>query len=58
MDSWQAAYDAQEKKIKSERQWMNKFKTKQPQVVKQRKEKLEKFLNSDEYVKKPPFNLY
>jgi len=55
MDSWQAAYDAQEKKIKSERQWMNKFKTKQPQVVKQRKEKLEKFFISDDYVKKPPF---
>jgi len=55
IDSWQAAYDTQEKKIKSERQWMNKFKAKQPQVVKQRKEKLEKFLNSDEYVQKPPF---
>jgi len=55
MDSWQAAYDAQEKKVKSERQWMNKFKAKQPQVVKQRKEKLDKFLKSDEYVQKPPF---
>jgi len=55
MDSWQASYDAQEKKIKSERQWMNKFKAKQPQVVKQRKDKLDKFLKSDEYVQKPPF---
>jgi len=55
MDSWQAAYDAQEKKIKSERQWMQKFKAKQPQVVKQRKERLEKFLKSEEYVQKPPF---
>jgi len=55
MDSWQAAYDAQEKKIKSERQWINKFQAKQPQVVKQRKEKLEKFMKSDEYVQKPPF---
>ena len=56
MDSWQAAYDAQEKKIKSERQWINKFQAKQPQVVKQRKEKLEKFMKSEEYVQKPPFN--
>ncbi|VEU38474.1 unnamed protein product [Pseudo-nitzschia multistriata] len=55
MDSWQSAYDAQEKKIKSERQWINKFQAKQPQVVKQRKDKLEKFMKSDEYVQKPPF---
>merc|ERR1712238_213139 len=55
MDSWQAAYDAQEKKIKSERQWMQKFKAKQPQVIKQRKERLEKFLKSEEYVQNPPF---
>ena len=56
IDSWQAAFDAQEKKIKSERQWMQKFKAKQPQVVKQRKEKLDKFIKSEEYVQKPPFN--
>ena len=55
MDSWQAAYDAQEKKIKAEKQWMNKFKAKQPDVVKQRQAKLEKFMKTDEYVKKPPF---
>ncbi|CAJ1948138.1 unnamed protein product [Cylindrotheca closterium] len=55
MESWQAAYDAQEKKIKSERQWINKFKVKQPQAVKQRQAKLDKFLKSDEYVQKPPF---
>ncbi|KAL3907044.1 MAG: hypothetical protein SGARI_003728, partial [Bacillariaceae sp.] len=55
IDSWQAAYDAQEKKIKSERQWMSKFKAKQPQQVKQRQEKLDKFMKSDEYVQKPPF---
>mmetsp|Transcript_11644 Transcript_11644/g.24659 ORF Transcript_11644/g.24659 Transcript_11644/m.24659 type:complete len:839 (-) Transcript_11644:311-2827(-) len=55
LDSWQASYDAQEKKIKAERQWINKFQAKQPQVVKQRKEKLEKFKKSDEYVQKPPF---
>merc|ERR1719253_234239 len=55
MDAWQASYNAQEKKIKEEKAWMNKFKAKQPQVVKQRKEKLDKFLKSDEYVQKPPF---
>jgi ATPase subunit of ABC transporter with duplicated ATPase domains len=55
MDAWQAAFDAQEKKIKAERQWISKFKAKQPTAVKQRQEKLEKFLKSDEYVKKPPF---
>jgi ATPase subunit of ABC transporter with duplicated ATPase domains len=55
IDAWQAAFDAQEKKIKSERQWINKFKVKQPQAVKQRLAKLEKFTKSDEYVQKPPF---
>ena len=56
MDSWNAAYKAQEKKIKEERQWINKFKVKQPQAVKQRQAKLDKFLKSDEYVQKPPFH--
>ena len=55
MDAWQAAYDAQEKKIKSERQWINAFKAKQPDAVKQRLAKLEKFMKSDEFVQKPPF---
>lgn len=55
LDSWQAAYDAQEKKIKAERQWINAFKVKQPQAVKQRQDKLDKFIKSDEYVQKPPF---
>jgi ATP-binding cassette, subfamily F, member 3 len=55
MDAWQAAYDAQEKKIKSERQWINAFKAKQPDAVKQRQAKLEKFMKSDEFVQKPPF---
>jgi ATP-binding cassette subfamily F protein 3 len=55
MDAWQAAYGAQEKKIKSERQWISKFKVKQPVAVKQRIAKLEKFQKSDAYVKKPPF---
>ena len=55
MDAWQAAYDAQEKKIKEERAWIQKFKVKQPQAVKQRQAKLEKLVKSEEYVQKPPF---
>lgn len=55
MDAWQASFDAQEKKLKAERQWMQKFKAKQPVAVKQRQAKMEKFMKSDEYVKKPPF---
>jgi ATPase subunit of ABC transporter with duplicated ATPase domains len=55
MDAWQAAYDAQEKRLKEERSWINQFKLKQPQAVQQRQAKLEKFVKSDEYVKKPPF---
>jgi ATPase subunit of ABC transporter with duplicated ATPase domains len=55
MDAWQAAFKAQEKKINEEKQWINKFKVIQPQAVKQRQAKLEKFLTSPEYVQKPPF---
>ena len=55
MDSWQASYDAQEKKIKEERKWIQKFKVKQPQAVKQRKAQLEKLTKSKDYVQKPPF---
>lgn len=55
MDSWNAAYNAQEKKIKEERQWINKFRLKQPQAVKQREAQLEKFMKSPDYVRKPPF---
>lgn len=55
MDAWHAAYNAQEKKIKEERSWINKFKLKQPQAVKQREAQLEKLLKSEDYVQKPPF---
>jgi len=55
MDSWEAKYNQQEKKIKEDKQWMQKMKVKQPVAVKQRQAKLEKFMQSDEYVKKPPF---
>ena len=55
MDSWHAAYNAQEKKIKEEKQWINKFRLKQPQAVKQREAQLEKLIKSPDYVQKPPF---
>eukprot|EP00522_Entomoneis_paludosa_P006858 CAMPEP_0172440212 /NCGR_PEP_ID=MMETSP1065-20121228/921_1 /TAXON_ID=265537 /ORGANISM="Amphiprora paludosa, Strain CCMP125" /LENGTH=871 /DNA_ID=CAMNT_0013188997 /DNA_START=52 /DNA_END=2667 /DNA_ORIENTATION=- len=55
MDAWNAAYNAQEKKMKEERQWIQKFRVKQPQAVKQRQAKLEKMMKSEDYVKKPPF---
>jgi ATP-binding cassette subfamily F protein 3 len=55
MDAWQASFEAQEKRIREERKWINEFKLKQPQATKQREDQLEKFMKSDEYVKKPPF---
>jgi ATP-binding cassette, subfamily F, member 3 len=55
METWQSAYDAQEKKISEERKWIQKFKIKQPQAVKQREAKLEKLVKSEDYVKRPPF---
>ena len=55
MDSWHAAYNAQEKKIKEEKKWIQKFRVKQPQAVKQKQAQLEKLMKSDDYVKKPPF---
>ncbi|GMH81843.1 hypothetical protein TrST_g8348 [Triparma strigata] len=55
MKAWQAKYDAQEKKIKEEKAWIQKFKVKQPQAVKQRIARLEKLQNSEDYVAKPPF---
>jgi len=54
MEAWQAAYDAQEKKIKEDRKWIQKFKIKQAQAVKQRQAKIEKLMKSDKYVQKPP----
>jgi ATP-binding cassette, subfamily F, member 3 len=55
LDAWNAAYNAQEKKIREERQWINQFRAKQPQAVKQREAKLEKLVKSKDYVQKPPF---
>jgi ATP-binding cassette, subfamily F, member 3 len=55
MEAWQATYDAQEKRIKEEKAWIQKFKVKQPQAVKQRQAKIEKLIKSKDYVPKPPF---
>lgn len=55
MDSWQAAYDAQEKKIKEEKAWINKFRAKQPDVAKQRVAKIEKLQKSPDYIQRPPY---
>jgi ATP-binding cassette subfamily F protein 3 len=55
LDSWNAAFKAQEKKMNDEKAWINKFKIKQPQATKQRQAKLEKFVKSKDYVQKPPF---
>ena len=55
MDAWNAAYASQEKKIREERQWINQFRVKQPQAVKQREAKLEKLVKSKDYIQKPPF---
>jgi ATP-binding cassette subfamily F protein 3 len=55
LDSWNAAYAAQEKRISEERSWINKFRLKQPQAVKQREAQLEKLVKSPDYVQKPPF---
>ena len=55
MKAWQSAYETQEKKIKEEKAWIQKFKVKQPQAVKQRIARLEKLQNSESYVQKPPF---
>uniref|UniRef100_A0A6U2Q7G8 ABC transporter domain-containing protein n=1 Tax=Leptocylindrus danicus TaxID=163516 RepID=A0A6U2Q7G8_9STRA len=55
MQSWQAAYDAQEKKIKEEKAWVNKFRAKQPDAAKQRLAKIEKLQKSPDYIQRPPF---
>jgi len=55
MDAWHAAYNSQEKKLKEERAWINKFRVKQPQAVKQRQAQIDKMTKSADYVQKPPF---
>jgi len=55
MDAWNAAYNAQEKRISEDRKWISKFKLKQPQATKQRAAQVEKLIKSEDYVQKPPF---
>eukprot|EP00752_Nemacystus_decipiens_P018281 g16401.t1 len=56
IESWQASYNNQQKKIKEERNWINKFKSKGAWAtqVKSRQKALEKLIASDDYVKQPP----
>ena len=55
MDAWHASYNAQEKKIKEDRAWANKFRAKQPEAAKQRLAKIEKLKKSPDYIQKPAF---
>jgi len=55
MDAWNAAYNAQEKRINEDRKWISKFKLKQPTATKQRAAQVEKLIKSVDYVQKPPF---
>ncbi|CAM9557427.1 unnamed protein product [Discosporangium mesarthrocarpum] len=56
LESWQAAYRNQEKKIKEEKDWINKFKSKGAWAaqVKSRQKAMEKLMASEDYVKPPP----
>jgi ATP-binding cassette subfamily F protein 3 len=55
MDAWNAAWEAQEKKVQEDKAFIKKFKIQQPQAVKQRQAKLDKMSTQEDYVKKPPF---
>eukprot|EP00934_Nitzschia_sp_Nitz4_P002929 Nitzschia sp. Nitz4//scaffold124_size66437//1956//5721//NITZ4_006100-RA/size66437-augustus-gene-0.0-mRNA-1//1//CDS//3329534519//2919//frame0 len=54
LESWRSSFETQEKKIRAERQWINKFRNKKPEAAKQRLAKLEKFVKSEDYIKRPP----
>lgn len=56
MESWQASYRNQQKRIKEEKNWINKFKSKGAWAsqVKSREKALEKLMASDDFVKQPP----
>ncbi|CAM9204206.1 unnamed protein product [Ectocarpus sp. 8 AP-2014] len=56
LESWQASYKNQQKKIKEERNWINKFKSKGAWAaqVKSRQKALDKLIASDDFVKQPP----
>eukprot|EP00968_Pinguiococcus_pyrenoidosus_P000761 scaffold47_cov258-Pinguiococcus_pyrenoidosus.AAC.88 len=55
LDSWKASYDAQQKKIRAEKDWINRFRAgSNAAQAKSRERALEKLLASDEYVERPP----
>jgi len=54
-DAWKSAYDAQMKKAKAEKDWINRFKSgAQAAQAASRQKKLDKMMASDEWVRKPP----
>jgi ATPase subunit of ABC transporter with duplicated ATPase domains len=55
-ENWQAAYDAQQKKIKLERKWITTNKADENKIsqVKARQVELDKLLASEDYLEKPP----
>jgi ATPase subunit of ABC transporter with duplicated ATPase domains len=54
MKAWQSRWDDFSKKVDSERTWIQKFRNKLPDAVKQRQAKLDRMLASPDAVKKPP----
>jgi len=55
MEAWQKSYDNQMKKVKAEKDWINRFKVgAQASQAASRQAKLEKWMASEEFVAKPP----
>ena len=54
MAAWESAYKAQEKKIREDRQWINRFKSKNPAGAKSREKAVERLISSPDYVARPP----
>jgi len=56
MDSWQSAYNNQQKKIKEDQSWINKFKTdsSKSSQIKSRQRAIEKLQSGPDFVQKPP----
>ena len=55
LESWKAAYDAQQKKIKADKDFINRFRAgSNAAQAKSRERALEKLLSGDDYVQRPP----
>ena len=55
MEAWQSAYDAQMKRVKADKDFINRFKSgAQASQAASRERKLEKLMASEEWVQKPP----